>query len=46
MHETGHGSEAVSHTHVFKKFKRFSEGCKEFEDDPRSGGRQLLEIYE
>jgi hypothetical protein len=29
-----------------KKFKRFSEGCKELQDDPQGGSCQLLEMHE
>jgi hypothetical protein len=46
MHEIVPGNQVVSYTPVFKSLKRFSRGCKELEDDPRSSGGHVLEIHE
>jgi transposase len=37
MLQTVSGDEALSHGSVFEWFKQFRDGCKDLQDDPRSG---------
>ena len=37
MLKQAYGDNAMSQTYVFEWHKRFKEGCKEVEDDSRSG---------